>query len=298
MLRLSSLILLVSSSLFAAQEIAFTFDDAPRESTAYYTGTQRASALLAQIQKAQIPQVYFFAIGKNLNEEGKARLKKYAEAGHKIANHSFTHRRPEEIGVKKYIEDFKKAHTLLSPLLNFAPWYRFPYLDEGKTAPVRDAIREALADMKYSTAHVTVDNSDWRMDYRFQLAVKEKKPLDLTLLKNLYVANLVECIEFYDKLGVRALGRNVKHVMLLHENDLAALFLSDLVQTLRASGWNIISVDEAWKDPITNMKPKALPAGNSILRGLAKDKGIPAKETTTPAEDEDYIDSIFDKLGI
>lgn len=44
---------------------------------------------------------------------------------------------------------------------------------------------------------------------------------------------LWDAVKFYDKLAKEVLGRSSKHVLLLHENDLAALFVGDLAKFLQ-----------------------------------------------------------------
>jgi hypothetical protein len=75
-------------------------------------------------------------------------------------------------------------------------------------------------------------------------------------------------------MATKYLKRNGKHVILLHETDLNALFIADLVSALRAVGWKIISPHEAYEDEISKY------ATNSVLKfnpgrigEIAKDHG-------------------------
>ncbi len=63
---------------------------------------------------------------------------------------------------------------------------------------------------------------------------------------------------------VRTIGRSPMHVMLMHETDLAALFLPDLVAALRARGWEIVTADAAFADPINRLFPDT-PSANGTL---------------------------------
>ena len=64
--------------------------------------------------------------------------------------------------------------------------------------------------------------------------------------------------------------------MLLHETDLAALYLSDLVTALKAKGWRIISADEAFADPIGQLQPDVPSAQGTLTEALAWEQGHPA----------------------
>jgi len=56
-----------------AKQIAFTFDDAPRQANGYFDGPTRAKALIKELQEHGIKQAAFFATTRHLNEEGKTR---------------------------------------------------------------------------------------------------------------------------------------------------------------------------------------------------------------------------------
>ena len=66
------------------------------------------------------------------------------------------------------------------------------------------------------------------------------------------------------------LGRSPKHVLLLHENDLAALFIKDLIKHIRESGGKIISPAEAYKDPIADFIPNVLMNNQGRIAAIAK----------------------------
>jgi peptidoglycan-N-acetylglucosamine deacetylase len=112
-------------------------------------------------------------------------------------------------------------------------------------------------------------------------------------LKSTYIEHLWNSIQFYDNAAKQHLGRSPKHVLLLHENDLAAKFLGDLIKHLRSKGWNIISPAEAYEDPIANELPDVLFNGQGRVAAIARAKGIPAKELIQDSEDEEYLDRIL-----
>ena len=87
----------------------------------------------------------------------------------------------------------------------------------------------------------------------------------------------------------RTLGRSPRHVLLLHENDLAALFIGDLVTELRARGWTIISATEAFADPIAELEPDTLFLGQGRIAALAHEAGMAPDSLVSPTEDEDYL---------
>ena len=84
-------------------------------------------------------------------------------------------------------------------------------------------------------------------------------------------------------------------MLLLHENDLAALFIGDLVAALRAKGWEIVSADQAYQDPIAGEQPKTLLLGQGRVVALAVDRGYTGRKGIW--EDEDEIRAELERRG-
>jgi len=296
-MRMVFLFLLAVNSIAWAGEIALTFDDAPRKSTRWFDGNTRTEKLLEELKRARVDQVAFFATPINLDRDnGADRLVSYARAGHLIANHTHTHRWIHEVGAEAYIEDIGKAHQLLNKHPNFVSWFRYPFLDQGKTREDQVTIAKAIQALGYDHGYVTVDNYDWYMDYQLQQALKAGREPDMAALKDAYIAILWRCILFYDQLAVKALGRSPKHVLLLHENDLAALFIGDLVAFLRKQGWRIISPREAYTDPMFQQQPTGL-CRQGRLACLAKESGYQGRTGDT-SEDEAFLEQYFEERKV
>ncbi len=64
---------------------------------------------------------------------GLQRIKMYDAAGHIIANHTHSHPNFALTPFPDYIEDFRKAHTILVDFSNFRKLFRFLFLSEGET---------------------------------------------------------------------------------------------------------------------------------------------------------------------
>lgn len=224
------------------------------------------------------------------------RMKRYAEAGHSIGNHSHTHPDLHQVGVKEFIADVVAADEIIRTLPGYTKWFRFPYLREGKTVEERDAVRSALKGIGYRSAYVTVDTYDWYMDSLLQEALKAGKTVDFERLGKAYVDLMSESIEFYDRVAQQTLGRSPKHVLLMHENDMAALFIDDLVLRLRSNGWEIISPKEAFTDPIAASEPDTLHLGQGRVIARAIESGYTG--ATSIWEDEAKIRKEFERRGV
>jgi peptidoglycan/xylan/chitin deacetylase (PgdA/CDA1 family) len=280
------------------KEIAFTFDDAPRSGGKAMSGPARTEALIAALADGGVEGAIFFSTSKHIDASGDERMRRYAAAGHYIANHSHSHNHPEADNVPAYLDDVRRAHGMLKDYDTFIPLYRYPFLNEGREIATRDALRVGLKDMGYSDGYVTVDNYDWYLEALYQRALTEGKRIDHEKLRTLYVELLLEAVQFYDAIAQETLGRSPKHVLLLHENDLAAMFVDDLALALRNAGWRIIPGPEAYDDPIARETPDTLFLGQGRVAALAEVQGRSRQSLVHEAEDEDWLDGAFWASGV
>lgn len=247
------ILLLFSGNLYAAKEIAITFDDAPRAAVGYLSGLERANKLINTLEAHHVEQVAFFAVSRQLDIEGVSRLKRYGQAGHVIGNHTHSHFDFNKLSLLQYQREFLRAHHALKDMPGFQPYFRFPYLREGNTQKKRNGMRAVLKDYGYTNAYITLNNYDWYIEKLFQQAIKENPLLDMKKVSDFYVNVLMESIEYYDMMAKRHLGRSPKHVLLLHEMDISALFVGDLIKKLREKGWKLITLEQAYKDRLSTL---------------------------------------------
>lgn len=283
------------------RQIAFTFDDGPRPSGPIFEGEDRTEALIRSLAKADVKSVWFFVTTNNIareNNNGDARLKRYVEAGHQLANHSHSHLWFNKTDTDAYIADMDKARDLLANYGETQPYYRYPYLDEGRSFEKRDAMVTTLADRGMFNGYVSVDTYDWYMDALFGEALKAGHDVNMDVLRDTYVNSLVQSVEFYDDISQDVLGRSPKHVLLLHENDLAAMFINDLAQALRDKGWEIISPEEAYRDDIAKYVPKTLFLGQGRISAIADDKGMAREALVHERENEAFLRAEFIAKGL
>ena len=275
------LLLLLPVPAAAQKMIALSFDDVPRARGAFFTPEERTKRIIAELKKARAPQAVFFVvpghIGHDDGVDGEKRIAGYVAAGHVIANHSDSHTRLSETETTAYIADIDAAEAWLKGRPGYRPWFRFPYLDEGgRDKTKRDALRAALAQRGLRNGYVTAESSDWRLEALAADAVREGKAVDRRALGALYVRWHVAAADFADALMRQAIGRPPVHMMLLHETDLAALHIGDLVRALRKDGWTIVSADEAYADPVGKLMPDTPSANGTLTEALAWERGLPA----------------------
>jgi peptidoglycan/xylan/chitin deacetylase (PgdA/CDA1 family) len=273
----------IASPVAAQNRIALTFDDVPRGAGAFLSVEDRAARLIAALAAARVEQAAFFvnpgALAHVHGAGGEARIAAYVAAGHVVANHGNDHLALRRTDPAAYLADIDRAEAWLRPRAGHRPWFRFPFLDEGQADKAkRDAVREGLAVRGLSNGYVTAESSDWHIEALTIRATAAGKTIDRNALRDLYVESHVEAAEFADALMIRATGRQAAQVLLLHETDLAALFVGDLVGALRAKGWQIVTADVAYADPVAQEAARVdVPSAQGTLtEALAWARGLPA----------------------
>lgn len=286
MMRLLRMVLLLLSiaaatAAHADKRIALTFDDVPRARGSTFTPDQRAALLVSGLKQAKVRQAAFFVNPGNLASPdglgGEARISRYVSAGHVIANHGFSHLNLSLVSAQEYLADIDRAEAWLATKPGRRPWFRFPFLNEGRDDRAkRDAVRQGLASRKLSNAYVTVDAADWHIESLVSAAKAAGKTMDPVALRDFYVARHVEAANFNDELARKVLGRSPVHVMLLHESDVSATYIVQLVTALRKDGWAIETADIAFRDPIYRTQPEVPVSTGTLTERLAWEKGLPA----------------------
>ena len=285
------ILLLLPVPATAQKMIALSFDDVPRGRGAFFAPDERTQLIIAELKKANAPQAVFFvnpaAIGKGdgdgvgvgvgVGVGGAERIAAYVAAGHVIANHSNSHPRLSTTDTAAYLADIDAAEAWLKDRPGYRAWFRFPFLDEGgKDKEKRDALRAGLAERGLRNGYVTAESSDWHLEALTRDAAKAGKAIDRKALGDLYVTWHVEAADFADAMMHRVTGRQPVQMLLLHETDLAALYIGELVRALRKAGWTVVSADAAYADPIGGEMPDTPSANGTLTEALAWAAGVPA----------------------
>lgn len=261
----------------AEKRIAFSFDDAPRGAGAFLDVKQRPRLLLSALEKAGIEQAVFFANpGRfSIGSDTEAAVLSYAAAGHVLANHTAHHLKLSQTSADIFLADIDIAEAWLRKQPNYRAWLRFPHLDEGgKDLAKRDAVRAGMQARGLRHGYITVDASDWFLEGRTIAARRNGRVINRAALRDLYVQTHVDSANFSHRLAKRTLGRAPVQMLLLHESDLAAMFVDDLAEALRDDGWQIVSADTAYADPIAELIPDTDFANGNMLQMLAWERGI------------------------
>lgn len=275
------------------KQVAITIDDVPLADGPFLAGAERQSRLIDALRRAGVSEAMFFANTRRPELDPAGRLRRYAEAGHVIANHAATHPNIRDVTAEQYLADIAEADAFLRPLPGFRPWFRFPYLQEGETIEKRDAVRRGLIAMGYAQGYVTCDSIDWRTDQLCREAVADGYEIDMEAVKRLHVSHSVGACNAADRLAQAYLGRSVKQVILMHENDIEAMFIDDVVEALRRDGWGICTATEAFADPIAVELPNTLDLSEGRVAAMINATGprdrFPSEAPTIAALDATFL---------
>lgn len=283
-----------------ASEVAITMDDHEVAEYPIYKPLERNRKILEALQTNNVKAALFVCGMRVDNDPGKKLLSSWNRSGHVLANHSYSHLyfHGSDVGLTKYIDDFRRGEAVIKSYSKFQPEFRFPFLKEGNTVEKRDGMRQFLSRSGYRNGYVTIDASDWYVNQRLVKRITTSPASDLTPYRDFYLKHIWARALFYDDLAKKVLGRSVKHTLLIHHNLLNALYLKDLLALFKERGWNLVDASEALKDPVFNSHPQILPAGESIIWGLAKETGKYEDVLRYPGEDSVYKKEEMDRLGL
>ena len=270
----------IASPALAEKRVALSFDDVPRSAGPFLTPDERTLRIIAALKENRVEQAAFFVNPGRLatvdGANGEAHIAAYVAAGHVIANHSFSHTHLRTGEADAYLADIDRAEGWLKGRKGYRPWFRFPYLDEGGRDKVkRDAARAGLAARGLRNGYVTADGSDWHLEQLTLDAKAAGKAMHMKQLERLYIGAQLSALEYHDQLARDTIGRSPAHVLLMHETDLAALFLTELIAQMRRQGWTIITADEAYADPIATEQPDVPYASGTLIGSMAWERDVP-----------------------
>jgi len=299
--------LLVSLFVFNAvlfpqdkSSVCFTFDDGSPKDILEYKYEQWNQMILDCLKEHKL-QAIFYVCGKNVNNvEGKNILESWDKANHIIANHTYSHLiyNTQENNYAIFRDDILRCDSLISGYKNYRRYFRAPMLKYGDTKEKRDSLNVFLKKMNYQNGYVTIDASDWFYNQRLLRFMSHNPGKSIEPYKKVYIEHLMERTRVYDELAFKLLGRKIKHSILLHHNLTSALFLGDLIKAFENEGWQMINASDALSDSVYQKIPDIVPAGESILWGLAKETKKYDNLLRYPGEDSRYEEEKMNKLGL
>ncbi|HEY6079681.1 MAG TPA: polysaccharide deacetylase family protein [Polyangiaceae bacterium] len=229
-----------------ALRVAITLDDLG--ATPQSSELALSERILSGLRASGAP-VAVFANCQNLRSET---LLLWQRAGATVGNHTATHLSLDAQGADDvWWDDVKGCDEQLRSVLGQpVRFFRFPYLRYGKTPDSHAQAGQKLASLGYAIAHVTAATSEWLLAGYYDEALEKRDAALRQELSTAYVDHMLESLQAARDLALKRTGRDVAQITLAHVNQLAADHLPDVLQALRARGWQFISLQAALADPV------------------------------------------------
>jgi len=262
-ISLSFVILLLATIISYSQqkEICITLDDLPTVSYDFKQIKFQQSIidkLIGTFDKYDIPAIGFVNESKlyqngKLMQERVDLLKTWLEAGYELGNHTYAHKSYHRVPFEEYTEDILNGEKICKDLVkeydaNYQ-YFRHPYLHVGLTGEKHDSLKAFLKLHQYQEAPVSVDNDDYIFAYAYSKAMSKKDQQLMDRIGRDYIDYMEKKLVYFENQSNKLLGRNVKHILLLHANAINADYLDDLAERYKKLGYSFISMQEALQDP-------------------------------------------------
>jgi peptidoglycan/xylan/chitin deacetylase (PgdA/CDA1 family) len=241
-----------------AGTIALTFDDLPvfGQKTSPADGAAMTTRLLAGLKRQHYTATGFVNESQLAGPDHAQRLRllqQWLDSGMDLGNHSYSHLSLNAVPVETYIADVARgAHDtgkLLAARGRRERWYRYPYLETGKTPEVRHRFEGWLAKHGYRVAPVTMENADWRFAAPYDDAVARGDQAEAQRIRSAYLSFTRQIVAWYRQAGRELLGREPAFVFLLHASHLNAASIDDLAAILHDQHLRVVPLDTAMRDP-------------------------------------------------
>jgi peptidoglycan/xylan/chitin deacetylase (PgdA/CDA1 family) len=292
----------------AEKAVAVTIDDLPAPGGGLVHNTiaglrENTEKLLAACRKAGVPVVGFvneakLAVNGETEADRAAReavLKLWTDNGFELGNHTFTHgslnQRPLEAFKKDVIDGEPVTRRLMEEKGGKLRYFRHPFLHVGTTLDVRRASEAFLAERGYIIAPVTVDAKDYIYASVYATALRKGDKESAAKLAADYLRYSDEKFAFAEETATRLMGRDIRHVLLLHANAINADHFGALADVIKKRGYRFVTLEEALKDDAYKQPDTYVgTSGHTWLRHWELTAG---KTPTESADPPDWVTKMY-----
>ena len=124
---------------------------------------------------------------------------------------------------------------------------------------------------------MTLDDSD------YMYAALYTNPQYKDRVKREYVPYMESVVAFFEQRSVEVVGREFPQILLIHDNQLNADVMPDLLDLFRRRGYRFVTLDEALADEAYRLPEEYVGRGGfSWIHRWSKTKGMAAKGEPDP----------------
>lgn len=242
-------------------EVAITIDDLPQNGPEYgLTRMQHMTRRLVHaIVSHRVPAVVFVNEAQLFTRPGQvdariALLDAWAAAGIELGNHTFAHRSFREVTLAQFEEGVVRGETVTKMLAERHKlpyrYFRHPYLDTGPGLETRTAFERFLTDRGYTIAPVTIDPEDWMFGLLYSDAKTRGDKAMMRRVADAYLAFADTALSYSEKYARALFGRPIRHVLLMHANELNAENFGGLARVFARHGYAFVALGRALEDEV------------------------------------------------
>jgi len=214
-----------------------------------------------------------------------------------LGNHGHSHLDYHNTNLNKYQKDLIEGEKHSKPLSEAYgkdfKYFRHPFLHIGTSKEKHDSLRVFLSKVGYEEAPVTIDNSDYLFALAYHRTLSSNNGKLAAKIGDDYITYMENVLHYYEGLSNKLLGRNMKHILLMHASRLNADYLVQLAKMYKNNGYSFISIEDALTDPAHQLPiTKYGPYGISWIDRWAISEGRKEVFFAGYVEVPEYINSL------
>jgi peptidoglycan/xylan/chitin deacetylase (PgdA/CDA1 family) len=264
----AAILVIPLSSGLAAQTytVALTFDDLPfvtEDSSRPMLPVDARSAaaanhkLLMALARRHVPATGF-VIQKGVEELGIASgteiLREWTRRGFDLGNHTYAHPDFSDLTIEQFEDQIIRGEAAFVPVMKAAgrkpEFFRFPFNHTGDTMEKHDALAAFLAQRGYRLAPCTIETSDWMFNISYGRMLARHDHASAARLRVEYLSFTSAQIDYFIGMNTQVLGYEPPEIMLLHDNQLNADTINELLALFEKKHYRWVSLSEAETDPV------------------------------------------------
>ncbi len=240
----------------AQRVVALTFDDLPwaDQDAPLDSVAPRTARIVAALRAHHAPAVAF-VIGRRALAGGDAErrldlLREWRDAGVQLGNHTWSHSSFQTSSLAAYEDDVMRGDAvprlLMGEIGGTPRYFRPPFNQTGPTLALRDSFAVFLHERRYALAPFTVEDADYAFDALYRAAAGDTARQ--ARIGRAYLGHFDTIVSFDERLSRETFGRDIPQVLLLHADDLNAVYAGRLLDRLERRGYRFITLGDALAD--------------------------------------------------
>jgi peptidoglycan/xylan/chitin deacetylase (PgdA/CDA1 family) len=174
-------------------------------------------------------------------------LKGWIRPGFDLGNHMYSHPDVNSLSAEQVENEIMKGEATIGPLLETVSrkpeFLRFPYNHTGDSKEKHDTIAAFLSGHGYRLAPCTIDNTDYKFNETYALALARHDGQAAARIRTDYIAYTGAEIDWY-----KVFGYEPPHVMLLHDSPLNGDTIEQVISLFTQRGYRFVTLTEALQD--------------------------------------------------